>query len=358
MEWKPSEPLTVGVEWELQILDRETFQPKEIFDEIYEELPKEILPYIHKEVYKSMLEFVTPPFNDENSLIKLLRSIFEIIKPLALKKGFHLVGLGTLFLKNEKPTVINYSERYKRLAEEFKEILNDFFIYGIHIHIGFPNRDWALRAYNNFVLYAPLLLALTANSIFYRGKHTGIHSFRTIIFEKLPRARLPRPFQTYNEMMETLKSLKRNGVIETFKDFWWHIRPRPDLGTVELRVFDSIWDLNRLKTLIRFVKSLALYSEKYQDKLPAEEILNQNWWWSKRYSTDADFIDHSGRKALKQVAFDLVYKMQHLGIFRNLGYRTEEFTSLLRKPSLAKELSLKAKALGSLKKLLKTTVVV
>jgi carboxylate-amine ligase len=357
-EWKPSKPLTVGVEWEFQILDREDLQLKDIFSEIYEELPDEILPFVHKEVYQSMLEFVTPIMEDENGAIEFFKQIFELIKPLSIKRKFHLVGLGTLFIKTEKPTRINYSERYKRLTEEFQELLRDFYIYGIHIHIGFPNKEWALRAFNNLVRYAPLLLALSANSIFYRGKDTGIHSYRMVVFEKLPRAELPRQFKTYRELTEILNSLKTNGVIETLKDLWWHIRPRPDFGTVEVRVFDSLWDLNRLKTILRLIRSIALYSEKYQDEYLPPEILKQNWWWAKRYSTDADFIDENGRKPLKQVAFDLIYKMQHLGILKELGYKVEEFTTLLRKPSLAKELSLKAKALGSLKKVIKLTAIV
>ncbi len=346
LRWNSSKPLTVGLEWELQILDRETLQPKDLFEEIYDRLSDHLKPFVHKEVYQSMLEIVSPPFEEEGSLFELLEEIISVFRDLGQKLNFHLVGLGTLYSTAPQGTKINADRRYKLFAEEFQHILRDFYIYGIHIHIGFPDESWALRAYNNFVKYAPLFLALSANSPFYRGINTGIHSYRMVVFENLPRAELPRQFSTYGEFEEVVNHLWKAGVIEQIKDLWWHIRLRPDLGTVEFRVFDSLWDTDRIKTLVRLVRSLALYSEKYQDEPLATEYLQQNWWWAKRYSLDADFIDHDGRKALKQVAYDLIYKLDHLRTFKNLGYGVEEFAKLLKKPSLAKDLQLKAHALG------------
>ena len=293
-----------------------------------------------------MLEVVTPPLESEREVIELFREVFSLFKPLAVRKKFHLVGLGTLFLKNDKPTEINVSQRYKLFASEFQEILRDFYIYGIHIHIGIPNPQWAVRFFNNLVKFSPLLLALSSNSIFYRGKNTGIHSYRMVVFENLPRAELPRQFNNYGEFKDIVNNLKSLGVIETLKDLWWHVRLRPDFGTVEIRVFDSFWELERLEFLIKLVRALALYSEVYQDAPLPIEYLKQNWWWSKRYSLDADFLTEGGRKALKQAAYDLFYKLDHLGILKKLGYHIGEFTKFLRKPSLAKDIALKARSLG------------
>lgn len=357
IKWKKSHPLTVGVEWEFQILDRNTLQPKDIFEKIYDQLELEITPFIHKEVYQSMLEIVTPPCENEKEVLNIFRNIFENIKPLAEKENFHLIGLGTLFIKNSNATQINISPRYKLFAQEFQEILKDFYIYGIHIHIGIPSPDWAIRTFNNLVFYAPLLLALSANSIFYRGVNTGIHSYRMVLFERLPRAELPRQFKNFEEFEEIFLNLLKSKAIEGIKDIWWHIRPRPDFGTIEIRVFDSLWDLERLSFLIKLIRAIALYSEKYQDDFLPPEILNQNWWWAKRYSLDADFIDKKGRRALKQVAFDLIYKLEDLGILRSLNYSVGEFTKLLRKPSPAKELLFKSKAIG-LEKVIKIAAVV
>ncbi len=357
LKWKESTPLTVGVEWEFQILDRNTLQPKDVFENIYDQLEPALVPFIHKEVYQSMLEIVSPPCENEKEAINLFEEIFENLKPLTEKENIHLIGLGTLFIKNINSTQINISPRYKLFAEEFQEILKDFYIYGIHIHIGIPSPDWAIRTFNNLVLYAPLLLALSANSIFYRGINTGIHSYRMVLFEKLPRAELPRQFKNYEEFQEIFQNLLKTKVIENIKDIWWHIRPRPDFGTIEIRVFDSLWDLERLKLLIKLVRAIALYSEKYQDDILPPEILNQNWWWAKRYSLDADFIDKNGRKALKQVAFDLIYKLADLGILKKLNYSVGEFTKFLRKPSPAKELLFKSKAVG-LEKVIKMGAVV
>ncbi len=357
LKWKSSKPLTVGVEWEFQILDRENLEPKDLFEEIVNDIPKVFLPMVHKEIYQSMLEIVTPPFEEDSEIKKLLKEILSTFSTSAVKRNYHLVGLGSLFLPSEKGTKINIDNRYKFFAEQFQELLRDFYIYGIHIHIGFPNEEWALRAFNNFVKFAPIFLALSANSIFYRGKNTGIHSYRMVVFEKLPKAEIPRQFKTYREYSEILEHLFKADIIEQIKDLWWHVRLRPDLGTVEFRVMDSFWDLERLLTIVRFLKSIALYSERYQEIPLPVEFLKQNWWWAKRYSLDADFIDNEGRKSLKQVAYDLIYKLEHLGIFKELNYRKEEFLKLLRKPSLAKDIELKSRSLG-LKRVVKLAAVV
>jgi len=344
-KWKKSSPLTVGVEWELQILDRETLQPKDVFEDIYNHLPKEMNCHIHREIYQSMLEIVTPPLKDENEIYTFLTDILNKLKGFTEKNSVYFVGLGTLFKAFQVETKINPSYRYKLFSKEFQEILKDFYIYGIHIHIGIPNADWAINAFNNLVFYAPLLLAFSANSIFYRGKNTGIHSYRMVLFERLPRAELPRQLKTFEEFQNIYELLLKNGVIESIKDIWWHIRPRPDLGTIEVRVFDSFWDLERLSFLVKLIRAIALYSREYREPFLPPEIIKQNWWWAKRYSLDADFVDLQGRKSIRHVAFDLIYKLERENILKKLNYTSADFAKFLRKPSLAKELALKAKAM-------------
>jgi carboxylate-amine ligase len=359
LEWRTSEPLTVGLEWELQILDRDTLQPKEIFDRIIEKVPEGLKNLIHKEIYKSMLEIVTPPAAEEGEILKTLKSVFEKLKPIAEELKFHLVGLGTLFSDAEKPPEKNLTPRYERLIKQFGELLDDFYIYGIHIHVGLPDKDWAIKTYNNLVYYAPLLLALSSSSPFYRGRHTSIHSFRTVIFERLPRAELPPQFETYEDYKRHIGDLYGSGVIDTLKDVWYHIRLRPDYGTVEVRVFDSIFDLRRIEMLIKLVRAIAKYSKTYGFSRIPYWLSKQNWWFAKRYSLDADFlISKDNRKALKQVAFDLLWKLEDLGILKRLGYKVGDFVGFLRKPSPARDLEAKAKALKDLKKVIKLASVV
>jgi carboxylate-amine ligase len=358
-EWNPSEALTVGVEWELQILDRESLTPKNLFEDILNDLPEDLKPYIHKEIYKSMLEIVTPPAADEEEPIKALYRIFDHLKVSALRRGYHLVGLGTLFLESERPPEKNITPRYKRFIEEFGELLDDFYIYGIHIHIGFPNPEWALKAYNNLIYYAPILLALSASSPFYRGRHTGIHSFRTVIFERLPRAELPPQFETYRDYERHINELYGAGIIDTIKDVWYHIRLRPDFGTVEVRVFDSIFDVERIKVLIKLLRAISKFSNIYGYRELPHYLIKQNWWYAKRYSLDADFFAGTfNRKALKHVAFDLIFELDELGILKRLGYNRGEFLNLLRKPSPARDIEAKAKAWKSLKKVVKMAALV
>jgi len=359
LNWHPSEPLTIGLEWELQILDRETLRPKEIFDAVVENLPDGLKPLIHKEIYKSMLEIVTPPSADEREPLKRLSEVFEALTDAAKNLGFHLVGLGTLFLESEKLPEKNITPRYLNLIKQFGELLDDFYIYGIHVHVGLPDEEWAIKTYNNLVFFAPLLLALSASSPFYRGKDTSIHSFRTVVFERLPRAELPPQFRSYADYERHLNDLYAAGVIDTIKDVWYHVRLRPDYGTVEVRVFDSTFEVERIELFLKLVRAIAKYSEIYGYKEMPYWLSKQNWWFAKRYSLDGDFLTaNDDRRALRQVGFDLVWMLEDLGILRRLGYKVEDFTKFLRKPSPARDLSAKAKALKDLKKIVKAAALV
>ncbi len=358
-DWNPSKPLTVGLEWELQILDIETLKPKPIFERIFTRIPEPLSSYLHAEIYKAMLEIVSPPFEEEEELLYWLGGFLDELKRIAERENFTLVGLGTLYTEVETPPERNLTERYKLFVRQFGELLDDFYIFGIHVHIGFPNPEWALKAYNNFVYYAPLLLALSASSPIYRGRFTGIHSFRTVVFERLPRAELPPQYSNYAEYEGFVKKLRSAAVVDSLKDIWHHVRLRPDLGTVEVRVFDSIWEPERIGVLIRLLKAIALLSETYGYKPISPLLARQNWWFAKRYSLDADFADgRGGRRALKQVAFDLVYSMDDLGIFKRLGYDRRTFLRLLRRPSPAREMEAKFKVFKNPEKLVNIARVV
>jgi carboxylate-amine ligase len=352
-DWKASAPLTVGLEWELSIADRESLKPKNAFDRITEALPAEFLPFVHAEIYKSMLEIVSPPSDSEEQIFNLFGKVFDALKPIAERENFHLVGLGTLFIPAEGKPEKNLTPRYKDFCNQFRVLLDDFYIYGIHIHIGFPSEEWALKAHNALLFYAPFLLALSAASPFYKGENTGIHSFRTVIFERLPRAELPPFYENYGQFEENINTLHSLGVIELIKDLWHHIRIRPDLGTVEVRVFDSLANTDRVKALVKLVRAIAALARDWEAPAIPRVLMTENWWQAKRYSLDADFFTPEGRKALKQVGFDLIYELEDRGILNELGYGKEEFLMVLRKPSPARDILARAKALKDLKRVVK-----
>jgi len=358
-EWNPSDPLTVGLEWELQILDRETLKPKNAYPEIVADVREELRPLLHKEIYKSMLEIVTPPAESEESIVSSLETIFSDLRTSAVKRNYHLVGLGTLYTQSGELPEKNLTPRYKRFIRQFGELLDDFYIYGIHIHVGFPDPEWAVKAYNNFVAFAPLLLALAANSLYYRGVNTKIHSFRTVVFERLPRAELPPQFDDYGLYEEHMQELYLAGAIETVKDVWYHVRLRPDFGTVEVRVFDSGWDLQRIGLYIKLVRAIAKFSKTYGYRKVKPHLIKQSWWLAKRYSLDADYLwSAEDRRPLRQVGFELIYLLDELGIFKKLGYDREEFLKALRRPSPARDIEAKVKVFKGPEKIVKMAAII
>jgi glutamate---cysteine ligase / carboxylate-amine ligase len=280
---------TIGAELELRILDKYKLTLKNEYDYIFKNINSEYKSNIAKEFLNSMIEINTPVFHDEKSLIEYLNKIMNNLVDVASKKSLAIQASGTYAQKNEQQE-LNINQRYEKLYDEHQYLLENFSICGIHIHIGFEDFDKALKAYNYSLFYLPLFVALCASSVFYENKNTGIHSYRTKIFDRLPKASIPEYFDSFVEMKKLYELLKESNVIDSGKDIWWDIRIQPHLKTVEFRICDAINDFDRLEVAIALIKGLCQLSlhEKFS-KTPMQ-ILKQNMWSATRYSMEGNMI--------------------------------------------------------------------
>jgi len=330
VKFKSSKFLSVGVELEVQIVDRASFELVPASELIFERVAS---PLIHKEFLRSMLEFVSNPHDDPDSAVDEIREIARKVVELGRGEGFLLSAGGTHPFAEPENVKITQDSRYRRLFEEFKEVLRNFLIYGLHIHIGFPEADTALNAYNMFVKYSPLLLALSASSPFFRGRNTGILSYRSKLFEQLPRAGMPQQFSSYQEFVELVERLKETGTIESLRDIWWDVRLRPDLGTVEVRVCDSNPDFERLKGIAHLavmIGSLSLVERATKD---FHQIHLQNRWNAARHGLNATFITESGKSSVGRELLRLVAR--HGRFFGRMRSGAVLLENLTTKPTVA-----------------------
>src|SRR4029079_16243157 len=129
--------------------------------------------------------------------------------------------------------------------------------FALHVHIGVPDPDRAIRLLNRLRAHLPMLLALSANSPFWQGRATGLASTRTSVFGAFPRTGIPRRFDSYADWVETVDTLLRSGAFPEPTFLWWDVRPQPALGTVEVRVMDAQTDLDATAGLVALVQSLA-----------------------------------------------------------------------------------------------------
>jgi carboxylate-amine ligase len=336
LKFKASKPLTVGIELEAQLLDPDTYDLTDASELLFQRYSS---PLVQKEFLKSMVEFVSQVHDSpEEAVYQVSKTVLEVAE-LGKELGFLVAASGTHPFANPSEVRITADERYERLLNEFQEVLRNFLIYGLHLHVGFPDERSALNAYNALVYYSPLFLAISASSPFFKGRNTGIYSYRSKVFEQLPRAGTPQQFHSYEQFVELYSILKESGTVESLKDVWWDVRIRPDLGTVELRVCDSVADFGRLRAIATLgVMVSALFMEGGVEPV-YHQINLQNRWNGARYGLKGPFVTPSGRSLVGRELLKLVKEFGKR--FGKMKEGAKVLVDLVSRPTVA-ELMLEA----------------
>ena len=168
------------------------------------------------------------------------------------------------FTKGEHQIISNDS-RYKRIMKDLQIIGRRFITQGLHVHIGVNDREKVIKVNNALRIYLPLLLALSTSSPFFEGEDTGLHSYRTKLFESLPLAGMPDYLTDWNHFVQLTILLENAGVIKSVKDLWWEVRPHPGFGTVEIRVCDIPVTLKEILALVALIQALVITIQNEND---------------------------------------------------------------------------------------------
>ncbi len=313
MEFSPSPEPTVGIEWELQLLDSETLDLSNGIVPLMEFFPD--TRFVKPELIQSSVEInscvgansAMAVANVQETLRKILQRCEE------LEMG--LCGGGTHpFCR--RLALITPLPRYRKLEEASGYLAHTQITYSTHVHVGMESGDQAMLAMRRLVPAIPAFIAVSANSPFWRGHQTGHAAYRQRILATTPNFGLPTVFDTWRDFEHFFTVARRGGMIRTFKDIHWDIRPHPDLGTLEIRVMDSASNLRDLHGLVAFVRSMALRviqaSERdYADVLTAGLpfwIQKQNSYTASVNGLDANLIvDAEGAtRPLRDVVSDLI----------------------------------------------------
>jgi len=316
--FNPDRPFSVGVELEIRLLDKESLRPKNISPYIFAHLPDELDYHVHKELLQSMVEIVTPVCDSAEEAVDFVENTLKSVAKIAKEKDAVLASLATHPFETKEDNEIFHDPRYEAFAEELQIVLHNFLISGLHIHIGMPDSEAAIRAYNATIKYMPIFLALSANSPFALGEDTGLASYRTEIFQQLPRAGIPQRFESYAEYCELIDQLKVTKTIETIKDVWWDVRIHQVFGTIELRISDAFYDYDRLRLMVLFFQALLIYTTRHPVNKEFYQISKQNKWNAIRHSLDGNFIDEDRVSSIRETAKDLVKKIAAEKIFAEL----------------------------------------
>ncbi|MBI3068782.1 MAG: glutamate--cysteine ligase, partial [Betaproteobacteria bacterium] len=186
------------------------------------------------------------------------------------------------------------TERFKHLLEVYGYLAKQFTVFGQHIHIGCPDGDAAVYLTHILSRYVPHFIALSASSPFQQGVDTAYQSSRLNTVSAFPLSGQLPFVRSWEEFINYFNKMRNYGIVESMKDFYWDIRPKPEYGTVEIRVFDTPLTVERAASLAAYVQSLARYLLTERPFAPSRDVYllyNYNRFQACRYGLDATFID-------------------------------------------------------------------
>ncbi len=314
LEFNSSPGPTIGVELELQLIHSETCHLLNIAPEVLKRVDQKYRQKIKEEFLKSMIEINTGICETisevEQDLRESLEYLKEILKPF--DATFFSASLHP-FARGSRQSVTD-NLRYKQIMEDLQIVGRRFIAQGLHVHIGVKGPEEAIQITNTIRIYLPLLLALTTSSPFYEGEKTGLLSYRTKLFEALPRSGMPEYIDGWHEFNHLVLMLMKAGYIETVKDLWWDVRPHPDFGTVEIRICDIPCRFRDILAIAAFVQSIVVHI----GNLPHHpktyiQIHRANKWQAARYGLDGVFANpiSSGIHPIRNAILDLLKLIQN-----------------------------------------------
>ena len=315
IDFRASERATLGIEVELELVDRETRELRSGASEILAVLSKgNAAPgKVKHELLESTLEIITGICETVGEARADLEATLAEVAPLAEARGMSLLCSGTHPFSDWDAQTITANPRYARLVEEMQWPARRLAIFGIHVHVGVRSAEKAIIIANALSAYIPHFLALSASSPYWIGKDTGLASSRSKIFEGLPTAGLPHQLSGWAEFEEYMTTLISAGAISSIREVWWDIRPHPDFGTVELRICDGLPTMSEIATVAALSQCLVEWLDTLVDRgfnppCPRAWIVRENKWRAARHGTGADIIvDETGGVApVADVITDLV----------------------------------------------------
>jgi carboxylate-amine ligase len=347
IEFHSSQRSSLGVEMELQIVDRETRELSSAASKILAEMgaghPDGRHPKAKHELLESTIEMITGVCQTAAEARSDLEETLGQLRSHTGDAGLELVCSGTHPFSSWSAQQVSPDARYHHLIEQVQWPARRLQIFGIHVHVGVRSAAKAIAISNALGVYIPHLLGISASSPYWQGHDTGLASARSKVFEGLPTAGLPYQFENWEEFQRFMKALMFANAITTIREVWWDIRPHPVFGTVELRICDGIPTLGEVASVAALSQCLVEWMDQRHERGEAlvvqpDWIVRQNKWRAARYGVEAQIIvDGEGhvvplREALHRLTDELSPVARQLGCENELAgiFTMSERPSYLR----------------------------
>jgi glutamate---cysteine ligase / carboxylate-amine ligase len=282
-------PFSVGAEEELFLVDPVTGRQANASSAVQARLGA-VQGTVERELHACQVELITGVCASAGEAA----SAFAGLRRAVLATGAGLLGSGTHPSASEGEAEITDKERY----EIIRDLLGDAVatpVGGLHIHIGMPDAETAIRTFNGLRRHLPLLQALAANSPYRHCRDTCLASSREVTVRGWPRSGVPRAMRDFADFEAATELLTRAADVPDYTWFWWKLRPHPRLGTVEVRALDAQTSLRDDASLIALTHCLARYeAEADPEPDPPAELLEEGIFRAARFGVAARLPDASG----------------------------------------------------------------
>jgi carboxylate-amine ligase len=250
-------PFTVGIEEELMLLDADSLDLAQAIERVLPLVPDRIDGQVKPELMQAVLEIATTPCATVRDAGKELADLRATLIEITATEGLRVAAAATHPFAQTRDQKIVDRPRYRELVKELGYIALREIIFGTHVHVGIDGSGRAIYVADGIRRYLPLLLALSANSPFWEGHETGMKSSRVPVFRAFPREGIPPHYGTWEVFSNRVEMMMRAGAIDDYTFLWWDVRPHPNFGTVEVRIFDQQTRVDHTVALASLVVCLA-----------------------------------------------------------------------------------------------------
>ncbi|MGO2110587.1 MAG: glutamate--cysteine ligase 2 [Pseudoclavibacter sp.] len=295
MEFAESKRSTLGVEWELCLVDP-------ITRALVPAAPG-IVAAAHDsritgEFMQNTIELVTGVHRTVGGAMGELIELRDLALDLASQAGADLIGPGTHPFSSWRDQVVNPGERYRHVTDRSGDWGRQLAIWGVHTHVGVEHRDKVVPIMHGVLAHYPLIHALSGSSPYWLGEDTTFSSHRTMVFQQLPTGGLPPELESWGDVERVFHDYLHTGIVDVLGEIRWDVRPASHFGTVEIRIADGATRADDLAAITALSHVIVEHSSRLVDRGAESERLpgwfvRENKWRASRYGLETIIIENA-----------------------------------------------------------------
>jgi carboxylate-amine ligase len=287
--------LTLGIEEEYQIVDPSTGELRSYITQILEDgrvIVDDLKPELHQSVVEVGSRVCQTPQEVREEVVRLRREVMQ----LAGRHGLTIMASGTHPFASWLDQEITPLERYLGIESDLQDLARKNLIFGCHVHVGIEDPDFLIDTMNVARYFLPHLLALSTSSPFWRGRNTGLKSYRSVIWRHFPRTGTPPIFDTWADYEYLLSTLILANSLEDASKIWWDVRPSHFYPTLEFRVCDMCTRVEEAVCMAATLQAIVaklwkLRRDNLTFRLYPMALISENKWRAVRYGIQGKLID-------------------------------------------------------------------